>query len=191
MTCTNPQQPSYEKSTRPLQSSWNTRNRETNLIATIVSKSCEKHIVHSEKLILPGLQHKKKTPRETSRQLKCRHRACSEYSKSISVRVAKARCPELWSKSEEDKQWLSEIVVLWIGSWQSKCMPPDTRNNQVKWIWLEQQLEVTMAQRVDCNISGQHKNKDRTKKTREHPLDRSEHWRTVKKKKKMTGLGYK
>ncbi len=31
--------------------------------------------------------------------------------------VAKARCPELWSKLEEDKRWLSETVVLWIGSW--------------------------------------------------------------------------
>jgi hypothetical protein len=117
MTCTNPQQLLYEKSTRPLQSSWNTHNWETNLIATIVSKSCEKHIIHSEKLILPGLQHKKKTPRKTSGWLKCRHYACSEYSKSISVCVAKARCLELWSKLEEDKRWLSETVVLWIGLW--------------------------------------------------------------------------
>jgi hypothetical protein len=117
VTCTNPQQLLYEKSTRPLQSSWNTHNWETNLIATIVSKSCEKHLIHSEKLILPGLQHKKKTPRKTSGRLKCRHYACSEYSKSISVCVAKARCPELWSKLEEDKRWLSETVVLWIGLW--------------------------------------------------------------------------
>ncbi len=44
-----------------------------------------------------------------------------------------------------------------------------------------------MAQRVDCNISGQHKNTNRTKKTREHLLDRSENSRTVKKKKKEKG----
>jgi hypothetical protein len=69
-----------------------------------VSKSCEKHIIHSEKLILPGSQHEKKTPRKTSSQLKCRHYACPEYSKPISVCVAKARCPELWSKLEEDKR---------------------------------------------------------------------------------------
>jgi hypothetical protein len=45
---------------------------------------------------------------------------CSEYSKSISVGVAKARCPELWSKWEEDKRWLSETVVLRIGSWHPR-----------------------------------------------------------------------
>jgi len=117
MTCTNPQQLLYEKSTRPFQSSWNTHNWETNLIATIVSKSCEKHIIHSENLILQGLQHKKKTPRKISNQLKCRHYAYSEYSKPISICVAKARCPKLWSKLEEDKWWLSETIVLWRGLW--------------------------------------------------------------------------
>jgi hypothetical protein len=85
-----------------------------------VSKSCEKHIIHSEKFILPGSQHEKKTPRKTSIQLKCRHYACSEYSKPIFVYVAKARCPELWSKLEEDKRWLSEIVVLWIRLWNPR-----------------------------------------------------------------------
>jgi hypothetical protein len=33
---------------------------------------------------------------------------------------------------------------------------------------------VTMAQRVDCNISGQHKNKDRAKNTHKPLLERSE-----------------
>jgi hypothetical protein len=61
------------------------------------------------------LQHKKKTPRKTGSQLICRHYACSEYLKPISVCVAKARCAELWSKLEEDEQWFSETVVLWIG----------------------------------------------------------------------------